>query len=215
METINLKNPADWDNLDEIINTAASVIKRGGSFVFPTDTVYGLGVDALREDSVERLFKIKKRPSTKPVPIIVKDIEMVRKLAYTDKRIENFLKKVWPGPVTIVLEKRSIIPDTLTANKRTVGLRIPDSQFVKALMEKIDKPITATSANFSGKPPLTYSIEIIKAFEKAYPRPDLFIDAGDLKNIPPSTVMDLTGEKPKILRIGPVNKKQLMNLFKN
>jgi L-threonylcarbamoyladenylate synthase len=197
----------------EIIQKALSIIERGGAVVYPTDTVYGLGVDALRDSSIERLFKIKKRPETKPVPVMVKDIEMAKKLAFVDKKTEEILEMVWPGPVTVVLEKRQIVPGVLTGGKRTVGLRIPDFWLTKAIMDSSETPLTATSANFSGQPPLTFSQEIIKTFERAYPRPDLILDIGDLPISSPSTVLDLTGSQPKILRVGPVNKEHLLNIL--
>jgi len=106
MEIIKFNLKGDWSDLDSrIIEQAVRTIKRGGSIVFPTDTVYGLGVNALKPYSIERLFKIKKRPEGKPVPIIVKNIEMAKQLAYVDRKIEKVLTEVWPGQVTVVLEK--------------------------------------------------------------------------------------------------------------
>lgn len=215
MEIIKFNLPKNLDDLDnKIIELAVGVIQRNGSIIYPTDTVYGLGVSALQKHNIERLFKLKKRPETKPVPVMVRDIEMAKKLAFINKEKEKILRAVWPGPVTVILEKRDIVPDILTANKRTIGLRIPDCLFTQALMEKLEEPITATSANFSGEPPLSSSKEVIKVFSKAYPRPDLILDAGDLPENPPSTVLDLTGLKPKITRIGPISKKELDKLFK-
>jgi len=215
MEIIKLNLSDKWDDPNnKIIQIAVGVIQRNGSIVYPTDTVYGLGVSILKKHSIEQLFKIKKRPETKPIPVIVRDIEMAKELAYVDKRIEKVLESVWPGPVTIVLEKRSVVSDVLTANKKTIGLRIPDCPFTQLLMKELAEPITATSANLSGQEPLSSSREIIKVFGKAYPRPDLILDAGDLINRQPSTVLDLTGSQPKILRVGPTTKKELMNIFK-
>lgn len=207
-----LNNWADSDN--RILEIAIGVIQRGGVIVYPTDTVYGLGVNALEPHRIGRLFKIKKRPKTKPVPVMVRDIEMAKQLAFIDRKAEKILTSVWPGPVTVVLEKKQIVPDILTAGKRTIGLRIPDCQFTRVLMENLAEPLTVTSANFSGQPPLTSCREVIKVFEKAYPRPDLILDSGDLPVSPPSTVLDLTGSQPKITRVGPVNKKQLLKMFK-
>ena len=215
MEIIRFNLKGDWSDLDHrIIEQAIKVIKRGGSIVFPTDTVYGLGVSALNPYSIERLFKIKKRPEGKPIPIIVKNIRMAKELAYIDKRIEKALLEVWPGQVTVILEKRSIVPDILTAGRKTVGLRIPNNYFTQYLMEYLDEPITATSANLSNKLPLISSMEVIKIFEKTYPSPDLILDAGELPPSPPSTVLDLTSSQPKITRIGPISKKDLMEMIK-
>jgi len=215
MEIIRFNLKGDWSDLDHrIIEQAIKVIKRGGSIVFPTDTVYGLGVSALKPYSIERLFKIKKRPEGKPIPIIVKNIKMAKELAYIDKRIEKALLEVWPGQVTVILEKRSIVPDILTAGQKTVGLRIPNNYFTQYLMEYLNEPITATSANLSNQTPLISSMEVIKIFEKTYPSPDLILDAGELSPSPPSTILDLTSSQPKITRIGPISKKDLMEMIK-
>ena len=215
MEIIRFNLKGDWSDLDyRIIEQAIKVIKRGGSIVFPTDTVYGLGVSALNPYSIERLFKIKKRPEGKPIPIIVKNIRMAKELAYIDKRIEKALLEVWPGQVTVILEKRSIVPDILTAGQKTVGLRIPNNYFTQYLMEYLNEPITATSANLSNQTPLISSMEVIKIFEKTYPSPDLILDAGELSPSPPSTILDLTSSQPKITRIGPISKKDLMEMIK-
>ncbi len=212
MEIIKINLSTDWNN-PKIIHKAITVIQRNGSIVYPTDTVYGLGVNALRAHCLERLFKIKKRPETKPVPVMIGDIAMAKKLAFVDRKTEKVLEAVWPGPVTVVLKKREIVPDILTAGKMTIGLRIPDCRLIQILLANLEEPITATSANFSGSPPLISAVEIIEIFAKAYPRPDLILDAGDLPNSPPSTVLDLTGSQPKILRVGPTSKKDLLKFL--
>jgi len=212
MEIIKINLSTDWNN-PKIIHKAITVIQRNGSIVYPTDTVYGLGVNALRAHCLERLFKIKKRPETKPVPVMIGDIAMAKKLAFVDRKTEKVLEAVWPGPVTVVLKKREIVPDILTAGKMTIGLRIPDCRLIQILLANLEEPITAASANFSGSPPLISAVEIIEIFAKAYPRPDLILDAGDLPNSPPSTVLDLTGSQPKILRVGPTSKKDLLKFL--
>jgi len=212
MEIIKFNLSGELDS--RIIEITAGVIQRNGSIVYPTDTVYGLGVNALDKYNIERLFKIKKRPETKPVPVMIRDIAMAKTLSFINREKEKILEEIWPGPVTVILEKRDIVPDILTAGKKTIGLRIPDCLFTQALMDHLEKPITATSANLSGEPPLSFSREIIKIFAKAYPRPDLILDVGDLSESPPSTVLDLTSLKPKITRVGPVSKKELDKLFR-
>ena len=206
--SMNLENPEA-----EAIEEAAGYLRKGRAIVFPTDTVYGLGVNALRVDSIERLFKIKQRPPSKPVPLIVKDIAMAKQLAYFDSKKEKILNTVWPGAITVVLSKRDTVPDSLTANQPTVGLRIPDCQFTSDLMEQVDFPVTATSANISGQDPLGDSKAVIMAFEKEYLRPELVLDAGQLPNNPPSTVLDLTTNQPRILRIGAVDKQKLLEIL--
>lgn len=210
MEIINI-NPKNPEM--EYLEVAIEVLKRGGVVAYPTDTVYGLGTNALRPECVERLFKIKKRPASKPVPVMIRDMEMAKKIAYLNSRKIKIMSAVWPGPVTVVVEKRNILPDNLTANQKTIGLRIPDYEITKLLMGKLNFPLTTTSCNLSGEEPISDSQEIFYLFKKSYPRPDLILDAGRLEESPPSTVLDLTGLKPKILRIGPVNKENLLRLL--
>lgn len=205
---VDQKNPAL-----EAIQYAIAAVKRGQVIVYPTDTVYGMGTNALRSECVERLFKVKKRPATKPAPVMIKDMAMAKEIAYLNSRKEKIMAAVWPGPITVVVEKRRLLPDNLTAWQWTVGLRIPDYQLTKDLMEQIDFPLTVTSANISGDEPISDSKEIIEIFRTNFPRPDLILDAGQLPPAPPSTVLDLTGAKPKILRIGPVSKEDLLKLL--
>lgn len=185
------------------IQEAIDVMTMGGAIVYPTDTVFGLGVNALDQDSLKLLYRIKNRPLDRPVPIIVADIKMAKKLAYISDRTEKILEAVWPGPVTVILQKKG---------GGTIGLRIPNHPVPIQLAQKF--PITGTSANLSGEEPCKNILEIQREFQNHYPQPDLILDLnGEIKN-QPSTVLDLTTPKPKILRIGPVNKTQLLELLK-
>ena len=176
-------------------------IGQGEVVVCPTDTVYGLLADATNEKAVKKLLKIKKRRAQKPIPIFVKDIKMAKKLALINKNQENFLKKVWPGKVTIVLKRMGKLPRILFGNKKTIGLRIPDYKIINQLLLIINRPLTGTSANISGKPPSTKIKEVISQFKNQKYLPDLIIDAGNLPKSKPSIVLDLTISPPKILRL--------------
>lgn len=198
----------------DVIYEAVKVLRRGGCVVYPTDTSYALGVDALDVASVERLFKIKKGPKIKPIPIMVRDIETAKKVAYIDQKTEKILGDIWPGAVTVILNKKEVIPDIIVAGRRTVGLRIPDHAFARFLADNFENPISITSASVFGEPTLIYSRDVIKTFEKLYSRPSLFLDAGDLQNNQPSTVLDLTTTQPRITHIGPISKKDLMDVLK-
>lgn len=207
---VNLDNPQE-----EIIEEAMEAIKSGKVIVYPTDTVYGLGANAMDEKGIKKIFEIKGRNFNKPISIIVKDIEMAKKVASFGKDTEKILKKVFPGPITVILYKKRLLPDILTGESNKVGLRIPDCKFIKVLMENLDFPITATSANISGKPASGDIKEILEQFKNQRFKPDLVLDAGVLPRTQPSTVIDLTGPKPKILRVGPVSKNELEKLFNN
>ena len=198
-------------NIDSVVKIAERAVKEGKIIVAPTDTVYGLLADATNKRAVERIFKIKKQNKKKPLPIFVKDLKMAKQLAVIDKKTEGVLKELWPGAMTAVLKRKTQSSKfkTKTQNlkvygiaKKTIALRIPDHKFVKKLLEKTDKPLTGTSANISGEPSPAHIKEIISQLKDKEYFPDLIIDVGRPKKNLPSTVVDLTKAKPKILRKG-------------
>lgn len=206
-------NPENLRESKEAIEEAIEVIRKGGVIVYPTDTLYGLGADATNEAAVRRVFKIKKRPETKPVPVIISDLEMAKKLAYFDKKIEKILFSIWPEAVTVLLEKKYTLPEIVTAGQRTIALRLPDYKIAHFLVVKAGVPIVATSANISGQPASNKIKEVLRQFTGGYYKPDLVLDAGDLKFSQASTILDLSKGKPKILRVGPVSKKKLFEII--
>jgi len=207
-------NPENLRESRQAIEEAVSAIKKGGIVVFPTDTVYGLAADATNEAAVRKIFKIKKRPEDKPVPLLISDLEMAKKLSYFDKRVEKILLSIWPGPITVLLQaKGGVLPWLVTAGRQTIGLRIPDYKIAHFLTAKCGVPLVATSANISGKPSSNKISGVIAQFEKAGYKPDLILDAGDLKHTEPSTVLDFSKGKPIITRVGLVNKKKLFDII--
>lgn len=200
-------------NFIEAVKEALFVLEQGGVVVYPTDTLYGLGANALDELAVNKIFKIKKRPLHKPLPIIVKNILWAKELAFIYSREEKILNSVWPGSVTVILPKRSIISGVLTASQHSVGIRIPNHPFTDKLLGKFGYPLTSTSANISGEQPSNKIGDIINLFESAETKPDLIIDAGDLPVSEPSTILDLTTDEPKILRVGPSKPQELLKLL--
>jgi len=206
-------NPENLRESEEAVIEAAKVMLAGGMIVFPTDTVYGLGCDATDEIALRRIFKVKKRLQKKPLSIIVRDIAMAKKVAFIDRRLERALNVVWPGALTVILWRRHKLPEVLTSGQETIGLRIPDYKLTYLLSENMGRPYVATSANISDEPATTKISQVLKYFEKSYLKPDLVLDAGDLKCCEPSTVLDLTAAKPKIVRIGPVDKKKLLEIL--
>jgi len=184
------------------IKRIINIFKKGGVIVCPTDTVYGLIADAANKKAVEKVFKIKKRHKKKAIPIFVKDIKTAKKLAFINKRQEKFLKKVWPGKITVVLKRKPNcgLPKILFGGRKTIALRIPNYKMVNNLLEKINKPLTGTSANISGKPASAKIKEVLFQFKNQKLQPDLIIDVGNLKKSKPSKIIDLTKRKPKILR---------------
>lgn len=133
------------------LDEAYEALKAGRLVVYPTETVYGLGANALDSDAIERVFVAKDRDRNKPVSMAVQDIDTARKYVALGEREVAFIERFLPGPVTVVVEKRSVVPDVLTAGRDRVGLRIPDHELALALLEET-APVTATSANRSGTP---------------------------------------------------------------
>lgn len=195
------------------IQKAIAVLRLGGAIVYPTDTLYALGANAMEPQSVERVFKIKNREREKPLPIAVRNINWAKELSFIYKKEERFLNKVWPGTMTVILPKRNVVPDILTAGKPSVAMRIPKHDFVERLLARFGYPITSTSANVSGQAPSRKISDIIRLFEKAEYQPSLIIDSGDLPESEPSTIVDLIGSQPKILRVGPSKPEKLMKLL--
>jgi L-threonylcarbamoyladenylate synthase len=172
-----------------------------------------LAVNALNPKTVERVYKIKKRSKMVPLSIMVRDISMASKYALLDLRTKKLFKKFLPGPLTLVVRKKKL-PKNLTAGKKSVGLRIPDCKVTKMVMRKINFPITATSANISGeKEP--YSVkEILRQYKRKKFTPDLIVDAGRLPQQKPSTIIDLTSRKIKLIRKGPIRFEKIIKNLK-
>ena len=176
----------------DIIERAAAVLMHDGIVVYPTETVYGLGADALSEIAILRVYEAKKRPLGQPVSIAVSDFDMLAAVAYVDGSMQKFIETFLPGPVTVVLRAKHTLPAMLTGGTGLIGVRIPSHDLALRLIERFDSPITATSANLHGaKDPTTPD-------ECTVPR-DLLIDGGRLPGTP-STVVDLVNRT--VLRRG-------------
>jgi len=188
----------------DAVRIAVEYLQRGQTVICPTDTVYGLLADATNEKAVERIFEIKKRDKKKSLPVFVKDIEMAKKYVLMDKDMEIFLEEIWPGKITVALKvkKNSGLPKIVYADKKTLGLRIPNCKLVNQILEKLEKPVIATSANISGESSTVKIEEIYKSFEDEDIRPDLILNGKDLPHSNPSTVIDFSNDKPKIIRRG-------------
>jgi len=188
----------------DVVEKAVEYLERGQVIVCPTDTVYGLLADAANDKAVEKVFEIKKRSKKKAIPIFVKDTKMAKKIAIMDKDMEEFLEELWPGKITVALKKKKNcgLPKILFGKRKTIGLRIPNHKLVREILKKINKPLTGTSANISGRASSTRIKEILEQFEEQEVKPDLILDAGNLPKNFPSTVVDFSAKKPKIVRKG-------------
>ncbi len=198
---INPENPED-----SVIKQAAGIILAGGIVAYPTDTAYGLAANAIDEKSIGKLFIIKQRVQ-KPLPVIVDSQKMLDLIAEVTKNEEELIKKFWPGALTIIFKKKKIIPPFLTLGLPTIGVRIPDNKVAIALVKVCNKPLTSTSANVTGKGNC-YNAECVRRmFLGADAQPELILDAGELPEMPVSTVVQVEPKKINIIRQGPVKVK--------
>lgn len=188
------------NNYGKTVSLAARALKEGKVIVCPTDTVYGLICDADNKKAVANLFKIKNRPKSKPVALFVKDIKMAKRLARIDRPREEFLRKAWPGAVTVILESSKKF-SPLISRKNTLGMRIPKYSLVTDLIRKLNRTLAQTSANISGEPASGNIKKVLQQFFGKKYQPDLVLDAGNLPKRKPSKVVDLTVYPYKILRI--------------
>ena len=189
---------------------AADVLKSSGVIVYPTETLYGIAAPALDERAVDRVFEIKGRPKDMPIPLLVKDIDMLAEVAEVNNRATVLAENFWPGALTLVLNEKGNLPKVITAGTGKVAVRISGHDFVKSLFNYFNQPITSTSANVSGGENLIDIEDIQREFSE---RVDLIIDSG---NIPPSkgsTVLDLTVNPPEILRPGDIKAEVLEEYY--
>lgn len=206
---INMKNNLNYDKLRE----PAQIIKKGGIVIFPTETVYGIGTNGLDENAIQKLYEVKQRPLNKPISLLVNNIEMVEKIAKNITEVEyKLMEKFFPGPLTVILEKRDIVPDILTSNTNTIGVRMPSGEIAKKLIEFAGVPIATSSSNISGRPSGTNITDIKKDFEG---KVDCFIDNGESELGIPSTVIRIIDNIPHILRQGAISEEEIRKVIAN
>jgi len=190
-----------------MLEKAAELIKQGKIVVFPTETVYGIGTNGLNENAVKRLFEVKQRPLNKPISLLVSNMEMVELIAKDITETEyKIMEKFLPGPLTIILKKKDIVPDIVTAGQDTVGVRMPSGEIARKLVEMAGVPIAAPSANISGEPSGTNLQNIKKYFEGNV---DFYIDGGESELGFASTIVQVIDGKPQILRQGNITLEQI------
>jgi len=209
-KTIILKMNCEEPELSKI-RVAAEIIRRGGLVAFPTETVYGLGADALNPEAVARIYAAKKRPPDNPIIVHVASEEEVYKLSENVPESASVLmNSFWPGPLTLVLKASKIVPKTTTGGLDTVAIRMPSLEIALALIRESAVPIAAPSANLAGRPSPT-TAEHVK--QDLAGKIDLILDAGPTKVGVESTVLDLTTDPPQILRPGGVTYEQLKRVL--
>ena len=199
--------------IDDVkLRESAKIIQDGGIVVFPTETVYGIGVSGLNESAVKRLYEVKKRPLNKPISLLVNNIDMINQVAKDITDLEyTLMKEFFPGPLTIILQKRDIVSDIVTANLDTVGIRMPASEIALKLIEYVGAPIATTSSNISGKSSGTNIKDIKRDFDG---KVDCLIDGGPSKIGLASTIVQIVDGIPHILREGFISEEQIKRICK-
>jgi len=193
--------------MEEQVKKAIRILKKGGIVAYPTDTVYGLGANALDEAAVLRVYAAKRRPYHLAVPILLASISQIDEVARDIPAIAwSLAERFLPGGLTLVLYKSPAIPDTVTGGDNKIAVRVPAHPIPIALIEGIGAPITGTSANLSGNPNPVTAEEVSHQLGDHV---DLIIDGGRCQGDVASTVIDLTGEYPLILREGVVSREEI------
>ncbi|HCC22570.1 TPA: threonylcarbamoyl-AMP synthase [Candidatus Falkowbacteria bacterium] len=181
----------------QYIKQAVDIMKQGGVIVYPTDTIYGLGADITSKKAIDRIYTIKNKQAT-GFSFIIYDLKHVAEYAHVSDYAYKLMKRLLPGPYTFILKATKNVPKKLIPKKKTVAIRIPDNEICLAMVKELGQPIISTSVNITGEPYFTDPIEIEKQFGDKI---DMIIDSGPLPN-DPSTVIDLTGDEPIIIRQG-------------
>ena len=191
------------------IEEAGKVIRNGGTVAFPTETVYGLGANALDDEAVRKIFIAKGRPQDNPLIIHVSTKEISELVKDVPEVAQKIIDKFWPGPLTVILEKKDIIPNVTSANLNTIGIRMPNSEIALKLIELAERPIAAPSANISGRPSPT---EVERCVEDLNGRVD-YIIGGESSDIgAESTIVDCTVKPPLVLRPGGITLEMLKEI---
>ncbi len=195
----------------QAIHHARRRLRSGESVAFPTDTVYGVGAHAFRPEAVAALYKVKNRPTSKAIPILVARVEDVARVARQVPAIAwELAERFWPGGLTLVLPRAEKVPPEVTAGGDTVAIRCPDHPVPLALADAIGAPLAATSANLSGQASPTTARQVVAQLGGRVP---LIIDGGECPGGVPSTVVDLSTSPPRLLRAGAVSARELRDLL--
>ncbi|MDW7668292.1 MAG: L-threonylcarbamoyladenylate synthase [Bacillota bacterium] len=204
----------DKKNIDfRKIEKAAEVLKKGGTVVFPTETVYGLGGNIYISNAVKEIYKAKGRPSDNPLIVHIWNIDQLKELTEGVSEVAKFLiDKYWPGPLTIIFKKSTNIPDSITGGLDTVAVRMPQDPVALALLEKANVPVAAPSANTSGRPSPTQGKHVVEDLDG---KVDIIIDGGDCKVGLESTVIDVYSNPIMILRPGGITLEEILKDVEN
>jgi len=190
--------------LENQMNEICDVIQKGGIVAFPTETVYGVGIHFNDEEALERLMEAKNRDYSKAITLMVADKKDISQYAYISPQAQKMIDQFMPGMITLIFKKKESVRDSMTNGKSTIGIRIPDSEFVLSLLKKVG-PMLVTSANLSQHSNTTSTQEVLNQLDG---RIDLVVDGKTSDNIA-STVVDVSQDEIKILRAGKITKEDI------
>ena len=192
----------------KVIQQAYEILSNGELLAIPSETVYGLGADATSDSAISKIYKLKKRPHINPLILHVSNIKMVEQLAETNTLFYSLSKYFWPGPLTIILnqKKNNNISELATSNLSSVAVRLPDNKIFQNIIEKLNNPIAAPSANISGNISPTDPNHVYEDFGKDI---ELIIDGGQSEKGVESTVIDIRSKEIVVLRYGPITQKMI------
>ena len=194
------------------VSEAVAALSKGELVIYPTDTLYGIGADVYNEVAVRKVFEIKKRPLSNPLPIAVSDFEMLEKVAYVDDKAMRLADFFLPGKLTLVLKKKDVVSDVVTAGGDKVAVRIPGNKVALELLSRFGGPITATSANVHGMKTPSVINEIRMQFKNQ--GISVYLDTGRVAG-KPSTVVDVTGETVRVIRVGEITEKEILDVIQH
>lgn len=190
---------------------AGKLIRAGELVAFPTETVYGLGADGLNVDACRKIYLAKGRPADKPLTLHVASFEMIEQIAEISLAAEKLIETFLPGPLTIILPKKNIVPDFVTCNSKSVGVRFPNNAVAQDFIKIAGVPIAAPSANISGKNPPTTAQEV---FDNLNGKVGMVLDGGKCEVGISSTIIDISTGVPKILRQGSISAESINKILK-
>ncbi|MBI2098866.1 threonylcarbamoyl-AMP synthase [Candidatus Uhrbacteria bacterium] len=186
------------------IAKAILILRKGGVVAIPTETAYGLAADSMNPSAVKKIFLIKGRSKTKPLPLIAASLKMVKKFFYLSKIEEKLARDFWPGPLTMLLKSKRKFPPALIRGKKKIAVRVSSSPVAAEISARLGRPITSTSANLSGRNELYSAAAVAAEFKNKKAKPDMILDGGRLPRRKPSTIIEFQNGRIIILRKGQI-----------
>ena len=197
---------------DQILKKIVRIVDNGGVISFPTETVYALAADASNPTAVEKIYTLKKRSPDKPLPLLIGDIYQAKIIGEFNDRAKKLSLLLFPGPITIILKKKphNNLANNITPNIDTIGIRMPNNLTALKILQAVGRPLIGTSANISNSESSINAYQVLLAFDEKI---DLLVDQGETEIGIPTTIIDLSTDKVKILRKGSISEKRILEIL--